>query len=148
MCSWIPFLGPFLKGSHDFVLLSWPLVLNSERHTGPFPSQEVSRRKTCRFVSKLSRQIICRATLFTQLDVNKTGHWNGTFTWIWENVKGNQFPFLSPKNLRSCRVITPQARFGFFSGLLNIYQTNELRLPPLNWAPPNTAQERKSAYFC
>lgn len=113
---------------------------------GSFSSQEVSQRRTCRFISKLSRQIIHRATLFTRLDVNETGHWNGT--WIWENIKWNRFPFLSPKNLKSCRVITPQACFGFFCGLLNIYQTNELRLPQLDWAPPNTSPKRKLAYFC
>lgn len=146
MCSWIPFLGSLLKESHDFVLISWSSALDSKRHTGPFSSQEVSQRRTCRFISKLSRQITHRATLFTRLDVNETGHWNGTFTWTWENIKWNWFPFLSPNILKSCRVIT--GMFHFLLRSNNIYQTNELRLPQLNWAPPNTSPKRKSAYFC
>lgn len=125
MCSWIPFLGSFLKESHGFVLISWLSALDSKRHTGPFSSHEVSQRRTCRFISKLSRQIIHRATLFTRLDVNETGHWNGTFTGIWENIKWNRFPFLSPKTLKSCRVITGMFRFLLRSN--NIHQTNELK---------------------
>ena len=145
MCSWIPFLGSFLKEPHDFVLISWLSVLNSKRHTGPFSSQEVSQRRTCRFISKLSRQIIHRAALFTRLDVNETGHWNGT--WIWDNIKWSRFPFLVQKIWKAV-VITPQACFGFLCGLLNVYQTNELRLPQLDRAPPNTSPKSKSAYFC